>query len=67
MFDKKKLEEMKTRLVEVVKERPLESIIVATAAVAAVAKLIDSVSSAHNSTTWRREVKRRERKQRYHY
>jgi hypothetical protein len=53
----------KTRLVQLMEEKPLETIVIISTAALAAAKLISSVTEARNSSTWKREVQRRERKQ----
>lgn len=45
-------------------ENPLAVIAVASGAVIATAKLIDSTTAARNSRVWKKEVNRRERKTR---
>ena len=40
-------------------EKPLETIVVCAFAVTAAAKLIDSVATAKNTSTWAKEVDRR--------
>jgi hypothetical protein len=54
----KTLEEIKKRW----EESPLEVVGVASLAVTAIAKLIDSRTRAKNQRTWKREVARREKK-----
>lgn len=64
---KKKYENVKAKAIELLEERPLETIATASAAVLAVAKLIGSVNAARNAKTWKREVERRERNQTRNY
>jgi hypothetical protein len=61
---KRKYEALKNKAIQLLEERPLETIATASAAMLAVAKLIGSVNEARNARTWRREVQRREEKQR---
>lgn len=63
MSMKKKFDNAKAKTLQLLDERPLETIIVASMAVTATAKLIHSVTEARNSGTWQREVKRREQNQ----
>jgi hypothetical protein len=65
MTAKKKFEDIKAKALQLMEERPLETLAVASVAVTAVAKLISSVTQARNSKTWKREVDRRERRSRY--
>jgi hypothetical protein len=67
MFDKKKFEDAKAKAYQLMQERPLETLAVASAAIVATAKLISSVTEARNSATWKREVRRREDNQRTRY
>jgi hypothetical protein len=53
----------KTRLVQLMEEKPLETLAVISATALATAKLISSITEARNSSTWKREVRRRERNQ----
>ncbi|ASR84616.1 hypothetical protein PQB76_gp036 [Arthrobacter phage Cheesy] len=64
---KKKYEDAKAKIVETVKERPLESVIAASLAMTATAKLLNSITQARSAKTWEREVRRRETNQRRHY
>lgn len=57
----------KAKTAQLLEERPLETIVVASAAVGAAAKLIHSVTEARNAAVWKREVRRREEKQRGTY
>ena len=61
---KKKFEDIKAKAIRLFEERPLETIATLSAAALATAKLISSVTEARNSATWKREVRRREEKQR---
>ena len=61
---KKKLNDVKIKFLQILEERPLETIATLSAAALAVAKVISSVNEAQNAKTWRKEVKRREQKQR---
>jgi phosphoribosylanthranilate isomerase len=61
---KKKLTDVKIKFLQVLEERPLETIAALSAAALAVAKVISSVNEAQNARTWRKEVRRREQKQR---
>lgn len=65
MNAKKKYEDVKVRFLQLLDERPLETIAVLSVAATAVAKLVSSVTQARNSKTWKREVDRRERNRRY--
>ena len=65
MTTKKKYEAAKARFLQLMEERPLETIAVISVAATAVAKVISSVTAARNSKTWKREVDRRERSRRY--
>lgn len=67
MNAKKKFEDAKARLIQAFNDRPLETIAVFSAAALAVAKVISSVNEAQNAKTWRKEVRRREQKQRARY
>jgi hypothetical protein len=64
MSTQKKFDAVKAKATELMQERPLETIAVISAAALATAKLISSVTEARNSSTWKREVKRREQNQR---
>lgn len=64
MFDKEKLTKTKNDILKLYKEKPLEMMVATAAAVGAVTKIIHTVTEAQNAQTWRREVRRRERKQR---
>lgn len=64
---KKKFTDAKNKAIQLMKERPLETIVVASMAVTAAAKLINSATEARNSSTWKKEVERRERKERREY
>jgi hypothetical protein len=61
---KKKLNDVKTKFLQILEERPLETIATLSAAALAVAKVVSSVNEARNAKTWRREVQRREQNQR---
>jgi hypothetical protein len=63
MSAKKKFEDVKAKALQLMEERPLETLAVAAVTVTAVAKLISSVTEARNSATWKREVRRREMNQ----
>jgi len=63
MSTKTKFNDAKTRLIQLMDEKPLETIVVISTAALATAKLISSVTEARNSSTWKREVQRRERNQ----
>lgn len=63
MSTKTKFNDAKTRLIQLMDEKPLETIVVISTAALAAAKLISSVTEARNSSTWKREVQRRERNQ----
>jgi len=67
MSAKKKFEDVKAKAIQLMEERPLETIAVAAVAITATAKLISSVTEARNSATWKREVQRREQKQQTRY
>lgn len=67
MSAKKKFEDVKAKALQLMEERPLETLAVAAVTVTAVAKLISSVTEARNSATWKREVQRREQNQRRRY
>lgn len=64
---KKKLNDVKIKFLQLLEERPLETIATLSAAALAVAKVVSSVNEAHNAKTWRREVKRREQQVRQRY
>lgn len=64
---KKKLNDVKIKFLQILEERPLETIATLSAAALAVAKVISSVNEAQNAKTWRKEVKRREQNQRTRY
>jgi phosphoribosylanthranilate isomerase len=64
---KKKLNDVKIKFLQLLDERPLETIATLSAAALAVAKVITSVNEAHNAKTWRREVRRREQNQMKRY
>jgi hypothetical protein len=63
MTAKKKYEEVKAKAIQLMQERPLETIATLSAAALAVAKIINSVTEAQNAKVWKREVQRREREQ----
>lgn len=63
MSTKTKFNDAKTRLIQLMDEKPLETIVVISTAALATAKLISSITEARNSSTWKREVQRRERNQ----
>jgi hypothetical protein len=67
MSAKKKFEDVKAKALQLMEERPLETLAVAAVTVTAVAKLISSVTEARNSATWKREVRRREMNQNRRY
>ena len=67
MNAKKKFNDVKDRFLQVLEERPLETVAVLSAAALAVAKVIGSVNEAQNAKTWRREVRRREQAQQGRY
>jgi len=67
MTAKKKYEEVKTKFVQLLQERPLETIATVSAAALATAKIITAVTEARNAATWKREVKRREQNQQKRY
>ena len=62
---KKKFNDVKAKAIQLFEDRPLETIATISAAALATAKLISSITEARNSATWKREVQRREEKQRY--
>jgi hypothetical protein len=64
---KKKLTDIKNKFLQLLEERPLETIATLSAAALAVAKVVTSVNEAHNAKTWRREVRRREQTARQRY
>jgi len=64
MSAKKKFEDAKAKAIQLLNERPLETIATISAAALATAKIISAITEAHNSATWKREVKRREENQR---
>ncbi len=57
---KKKLSDVKNRFLQLLDERPLETIATLSTAALAVAKIVTSVNQSRNAKTWRREVQRRE-------
>lgn len=61
---KKQFEDAKARFIQLMQDRPLETVAAISAAALAAAKLLSSVTEARNSATWKREVKRRELAQR---
>lgn len=61
---KKKFNDAKARFIQLLQERPLETIAAVSAVALAAAKMIGAVTEARNSTTWKREVRRREDAQR---
>ena len=63
MFDKEKVQKAKEDILKLYKEKPLEMMLATAAAVGAVTKIVHTVTEAQNAKTWRREVRRRERKQ----
>jgi hypothetical protein len=63
MTAKKKYEEVKAKAIQLMQERPLETIATLSAAALAVAKIINSITEAQNAKVWKREVQRREREQ----
>lgn len=67
MSAKTKFENAKAKAIQLLQERPLETIATISAAALAAAKVISSITEARNSATWKREVKRREQNQRTRY
>lgn len=67
MSVKKKYNDAKDRFLQLLQERPLETVAVISGAALAAAKLISSVTEARNAKTWKREVQRRERSQQGRY
>lgn len=63
MSFKKKFNEVKESAFQTLKERPLETLAVISAAAVATAKVVKTISEVQNSNTWKREVKRREQSQ----
>ncbi len=61
---KKKFNDVKARFLQLLEERPLETIAAISAVALAAAKMIGAVTEARNSATWKREVRRREDSQR---
>ena len=59
---KKKFEDIKNKTIQFVKDRPLESAMIASVALTTVAKVLNAISEERNSKAWKREVQRRERK-----
>jgi hypothetical protein len=59
---KQKFEDVKAKTIQFVKDRPLESAMIASVALTTVAKVLNAISAERNSKAWRREVQRRERK-----
>jgi hypothetical protein len=59
---KQKFEDVKAKTFKFIKERPLESAMIASVALTTVAKVINAISEERNSKAWKREVQRRERK-----
>ena len=57
-------DEIKGAIADKFREHPIEAIGAAAALMAGISKVIDSMSSAQNARTWKREVRRRERKSR---
>lgn len=60
---KKKFNDFTTEASKLMKERPLETIAAVSMAAIATAKLINSVTEARNSSTWKKEVNRRTQNQ----
>ena len=60
---KQSVAKAKTKIVQAWEENPLVVIAVGAAVVTATAKLIDAGVSANNSRAWKKEVDRRDRKQ----
>lgn len=61
---KKKFEDAKVRFIQLMQDRPLETVAAISAAALAAAKLLSSVTEARNAAVWKREVRRRENAQR---
>lgn len=61
---KKKLNDVKIKFLQLLEERPLETIATISTAAIAVAKVVTSVNQSRNAKTWRKEVRRREQNQR---
>jgi hypothetical protein len=57
---KKKLSDVKNRFLQLLDERPLETIATLSTAALAAAKIVTSINQSRNAKTWRREVRRRE-------
>jgi hypothetical protein len=60
---KKKLVDVKNRFLQLLDERPLETIATLSTAALAAAKIVSSINQSRNAKTWRKEVQRRERNQ----
>ena len=67
MTAKKKFEDAKARLIQLMQDRPLETIAAISTAALAAAKILSSVTEARNAKTWKREVRRREQAQMRRY
>jgi hypothetical protein len=61
---KKKLTDVKNRFLQLLDERPLETIATLSTAALAAAKIVTSINQSRNARTWKREVRRREQAQR---
>jgi hypothetical protein len=61
---KKKFNDLKTRFLQLLDERPLETIAAVSAVALAAAKILGAVNDSRNAATWKREVRRREQAQR---
>jgi hypothetical protein len=61
---KKKLNDVKIKFLQLLEERPLETIATLSTAAIAVAKVVTSVNQTRNARTWKKEVRRREQAQR---
>jgi phosphoribosylanthranilate isomerase len=61
---KQKLNDVKIKFLQLLEERPLETIATISTAAIAVAKVVTSVNQSRNAKTWRKEVHRREQQQR---
>jgi hypothetical protein len=61
----KSMDKAKAKIRQAWEENPLLVIGVAAGAATAAAKVLDSVTSANNARTWRKEVDRRDRNSRH--
>jgi precorrin-6B methylase 1 len=61
---KNKFNDLKTRFIQLLDERPLETIAAISAVALAAAKMIGAVNDSRNASSWKREVRRREQAQR---